>query len=149
MICSNEVGVMFHMYWIRMLPRNRRLRGKDISYITRKKYYFTAGFFSFMYVPQYPQRHYNQFAVHAGLDVSRKAVIRHRVKRVIIAYIANKNFVTQAYGSVYYKVFITCSKAMAADWKKLFAQADKNTISTSIVDNFSRSYLAFSQRLCN
>lgn len=102
-----------------------------------------------MYVPQYPQRQYNQFAVHAGLDVSRKAVQRHRVKRVIMAYIWTHNFVTQAYNGAYYKVFVTCTKSMAADWKKLFAQADKNTISTTIIDNFSRSYLAFSQRLCN
>ena len=132
-----------------MLARNRRLSGKDISYITRKRYYFTSGFFSFMYVPQYPQRHYNQFAVHAGLDVSRKAVQRHRIKRIVMAYIAKHNFITQSYGGVYYKIFVTCTKSMSPDRKKLFAQADKNTISTTVIDNFSRSYLAFSQRLCN
>lgn len=36
---------------------------------------------------------------------------------------------------------------MAADWQKLFAQTDKNTISTTVIEQFTRSYLAFSQRL--
>ena len=36
---------------------------------------------------------------------------------------------------------------MAADWQKLFAQTDKNIISTTVIEQFTRSYLAFSQRL--
>lgn len=48
-----------------------------------------------MYVPQYPQRQYNQFAVHVGVDIARQSVTRHRIKRIVMAYISTHHFTTQ------------------------------------------------------
>ncbi|MBQ9554443.1 hypothetical protein IJU97_05965 [bacterium] len=42
---------------------------------------------SIFYVEQYPNRHYHQFSYHIPILVSKRAVVRHKVKRILISHL--------------------------------------------------------------
>jgi len=50
-----------------MIKKRFRLKGKDINYLVKKRNYFVYDVFGVYYVPQYPNRQYNQFSVNIGL----------------------------------------------------------------------------------
>lgn len=96
------------------------------------------------YVPQYPNRQYNQISVNVGLGVSKSAVQRHLIKRFIMRYVADHKLQHKPFGSTYYKCFVMIHKAQMPVVQKLIASMDKKSIHKLLDEKcdvfFSRLY---------
>lgn len=93
-----------------MLPKNLRLRGKDVLFMTRKRQYLGVGLFGFFYIKQYPGIKHNQISSHVTIKLSKKAVMRHLIKRAIMQDIQEHNIIKLPIHDTFYKIFIVISK---------------------------------------
>lgn len=123
-----------------MLPKNKRLTGKDVLYITRKRQYISQGLFGFFYIKQYPTRPYNQFSSHITIKLSKRSVVRHVFKRAIMQYIAQHGSVNQPIGNTFYKFFIVLSKPRIEEIEKKIANLSKKDTITYIQDEFQKAW---------
>lgn len=93
-----------------MLPKKLRLTGKDVIFITRKRQYLGVGLFGFFYIKQYPGIKHNQISSHITIKLSKKAVMRHLVKRAIMQRVQEHNMIKFPINDTFYKIFIVVSK---------------------------------------
>lgn len=127
-----------------MIKKGFRLKGKDINYLVKKRNYFTYEIFGVYYVPQYPNRQYNQFSVNIGLWVSKSAPMRHFLKRIVMRYVSEHKLHEKKFGSGYYKCFVMVHKAQMPAVQKLIATMERKAIQSVVhaktVQFFTRLY---------
>jgi hypothetical protein len=117
-----------------MLKKSYRLTWKDVRYLVNKRNYFMHGLLSIYYVPQYPNRSYNQFSVVIWINISKNAVMRHFIKRIVMNYISAKHLEKKSFNGKWYKCFIMVHKAQIPNVQKIVANKDRNAIQKLFFD---------------
>lgn len=138
---------VLYYYSYSMIKKGFRLKGKDINYLVKKRNYFTYEIFGVYYVPQYPNRQYNQFSVNIGLWVSKSAVMRHFIKRIVMRYVSEQKLQEKKFGSWYYKCFVMVHKAQMPAVQKLIATMERKAIQGVVHDNAVQFFTRLYQRL--
>lgn len=131
-----------------MLQKKLRLTGKDVIFITRKRQYVSQGIFWFFYIKQYPSVKYNQFSSHVTIKLSKRAVVRHMIKRAIIQRVQERNLVESPINDVFYKIFIVLSKDRVWDIDKKIANLSKKDTIIYIQEEFEKAWKWFTTKLC-
>ncbi len=130
-----------------MLPQKFRLTGKDVIFVTRKRQYFSQGIFWFFYIKQYPNIKNNQFSSHVTIKLSKRAVVRHMIKRAIIQRVQEANLVKGPINDVFYKIFIVLSKDRVWDIDKKIANLSKKDTIKYIQEEFEKAWKWFITKL--
>ena len=130
-----------------MLAKKERLTGKDVIFITRKRQYLNQGVFGFFYIKQYPNIKYNQISSHITIKLSKRAVVRHLIKRAIMHYIHQQNIVKIPINTVFYKIFIVLSKDRVWEIEKKIANLSKKDTIIYIQKEFEKAWKGFNDRL--
>lgn len=138
---------VLYYYSYSMIKKGFRLKGKDINYLVKKRNYFTYEIFGVYYVPQYPNRQYNQFSVNIGLWVSKSAVMRHFIKRIVMRYVSEQKLQEKKFGSWYYKCFVMVHKAQMPAVQKLIATMERKAIQGVVHDKAVQFFTRLYQRL--
>lgn len=68
-----------------MLAKKLRVSGKEVRFLTKKRQLFSRGLFMIFFVDQYPNRHFHQISFHIPIAISKRAVHRHQIKRILIS----------------------------------------------------------------
>lgn len=131
-----------------MLPKKLRLTGKDVIFITRKRQYFSQGMFWFFYIKQYPNVKNHQFSSHVTIKLSKRAVLRHMIKRAIIQRVQERNLVEVPINDVFYKIFIVLSKDRIWEIDKKIANLSKKDTIIYIKEEFEKAWKWFTTKLC-
>jgi ribonuclease P protein component len=132
-----------------MLKRKNRLRGKDVSFLVRKRQYFVSDYFWFFYFTQYPNLKFNQISVNIPVKFSKRAVQRVWVKRQINSYIKKNWFDKESMDWIYYKVFVTMNKNKLWILKSQIEKLDKKESNHYIVSEFEKSFFSFLKKIWN
>jgi len=130
-----------------MLKKGYRLTTRDVRYLVKKRNYFVHDMIGMYYIPQYPDRQYNQFSVTIGVNISKSAVMRHFLKRVFMRYIAENTLVEKKFSQWYYKCFLMIHKAQIPVLQKLIANSDKNAIQKVLEDKCDIFFSSLYRRL--
>jgi len=130
-----------------MIKKGFRLKWKDINYLVKKRNYFVYDVFGVYYVPQYPNRQYNQFSVNIGLWVSKSAVVRHFIKRIAMRYVADQNLQHTKFSTWYYKCFVMIHKAQMPAMQKLIATMERKAIQGVVSEKAAYFFTRLYQRL--
>ena len=78
-----------------MLKKQYRLTTKDINYILKRRQIIATPDFVFFYIPQYPNRPYNQFAIQISSKLHKRSVRRNKLKRMYYDSIEKNNLIMQ------------------------------------------------------
>ena len=92
-----------------MLAKKLRVLGKEVRFLTKKRQLFSQGLFMIFFVEQYPNRHFHQISFHIPLAISKRAVHRHQVKRILIAAF-EQSVQKLGAGPQFYKCFVSLNK---------------------------------------
>lgn len=92
-----------------MLAKKLRVSGKEVRFLTKKRQLFSQGLFMIFFVEQYPNRHFHQISFHIPLAISKRAVHRHQVKRILIAAF-EQSVQKLGAGLQFYKCFVSLNK---------------------------------------
>lgn len=130
-----------------MLAKKLRLTGKDVIFITRKRQYFSQGIFWFFYIKQYPNIKYNQISSHITIKLSKRAVLRHTIKRAIIQGIQEKRLIESPINDIFYKIFIVLSKDRVWEIDKKIANLSKKDTIKYIQEEFGKAWKWFNNRM--
>jgi ribonuclease P protein component len=128
-----------------MFSKQKRLKTKDVLFLTKKRIYFGSDFFWFFYVAQYPNIKHNQCSFHVSIKYNKNAVHRNAIKRAVIQE-AERVFNKNTFQS-YYKVFITLNKNKIPLLQKEFENMEKKDIILRIQSYFNKSFIALSKHL--
>lgn len=131
-----------------MLAKKYHLVSKDVNYLTKKRQYFIKGNYSFFYVLQYPNKMFHQFSFHVTIKMSKSAVWRNFVRRVVMKYLQDYSFQKIAIDGSYYKVFINLNKNTLTFLQQLIQQKDKKKLREWIIKEFQFSFNSFQTYLC-
>lgn len=129
-----------------LLAKSQRLQGKEVRFLTRKKQVFRQGIFVIFFTQQYANRNYHQLSFHIPLALSKRAVQRHKIKRILIkAY--EQHMKEKKMRWHYFKCFITLHKMKLEELasllqKKQYSQLEKYLIQkrTSAFTSFLEQY---------
>ncbi len=131
----------------KMLAHQFHLTSKDVNYLTKKRQYFSKGNFSFFYILQYSNRPFNQLSFHVTIKVSKCAVWRNFIRRVIMKYLQESHFTETKIHHTYYKLFLNLNKNMLTELQHFIQQKDKTKIKEYLIKNFQTSFTSFQQFL--
>lgn len=126
-----------------MLPKYQRLKTKDINYIIKKRLVIFTKNFSFFYVPQYPNKSYNQLSCNITLKIDKRSSQRNILKRAIVQYIQQHNLPNIAINNTYYKIFIHINKQNIPAISALLALDDKKATINAIQKLFADDFTQF------
>ena len=92
-----------------MLAKKLRVSGKEVRFLTKKRQLFSHGLFIIFFVDQYPNRQFHQISFHIPIAISKRAVHRHQIKRILISSFEQS---LQQYGpwNQFYKCFVSLNK---------------------------------------
>ena len=68
-----------------MLAKKLRVSGKEVRFLTKKRQLFSQGLFMIFFVDQYSNRQFHQISFHIPIVISKRAVHRHQIKRILIS----------------------------------------------------------------
>lgn len=138
---------MFYFTWRVVFKKQQRLQGKEVRFLTRKRQFFSRWLFTIFFVEQYSNRKFHQLSFHIPLLVSKRAVVRHKIKRILIQAF-EQTFPT--YEGPYYKCFITLHKMKLQPLLTFLEKKDsvglKNYLQQEYLQTFS-SFLAQAWKL--
>lgn len=130
-----------------MLKKIHRLTGKDINYIFRQQKMIPGKYFSFLLIPQYPNKNFNQFSVQVPIKLHKKVVYRNMIRRQIYDYIKNNELIQKKLNSSYYKIFIITNRKTAKTLKKTIESSAKNLIKGQVHKFIDTSFSQLLQKL--
>lgn len=93
-----------------MLAHRYRLRSKEVRFLTKKRQYYSQGYFGFFYVQQYANRAYHQVSFHVSIKYSKHATKRNRLKRQVMRRIRDWENFKLPFAGTYRKVFVVLNK---------------------------------------
>jgi len=132
-----------------VLAKKLRLTGKDVIFITRKRQYQNQELFGFFYIKQYPNIKFNQISSHVTIKLSKRAVVRHMIKRAIMQSIQDNNLAKLPIHDVFYKIFIVLSKDRIWEIDKKIANFTKKDTIKYIQDEFEKARKWLNNKLEN
>ncbi|RKW22690.1 hypothetical protein D8B45_04455 [Candidatus Gracilibacteria bacterium] len=133
---------MFYLILRALLKKQQRLQGKEVRFLTKKRQVFSDAIFVFFYVEQYPNRHFHQISFHIPLLVSKRAVIRHKIKRILIQSFESA-FQSQPASGKRFKCFITLHKMKLKPLLELLDHKDDAQLQHFLQTTFIRSFTSF------
>lgn len=128
-----------------MFPKYKRLKTKDVLFLTKKKTYFWNWFFWFFYIQQYSNRQYHQISFHVSIKYNKHATARNLIKRAVLEQA--KNLIQQWLLAKDQKIFITLNKTKLPLLQKEFENISKKDIILRIQQYFTQSFTALSKHL--
>ncbi|MBQ7074816.1 ribonuclease P protein component [bacterium] len=131
-----------------MLKKIFHLKSKEVNYLTKKRNYFSKGIFSFFYIPQYPNKQYHQCSFHVTIKLSKSAVWRNFVRRIIMKYLEENQRVLQDFQGKYFKFFININKNTLIPLQSFIEQRDKTSIKNYLLNEFQISFTSFQKFIC-
>lgn len=132
-----------------MLKKINRLNRKDINFLFRNQNIIYWKYFSFFYYKQYPNRKYNQFSIQVPTKLSKLAVDRNYIKRILMHYIRENSYDINKFGDKYYKIFVIFNKKYIPEFKKKIETKEKKVIYKTIIENFRFSFNNINIKLWN
>lgn len=108
-----------------MIKKKYHLNAKEVNYLTKKRNYFSKGMFSFFYIPQYSNNLFHQCSFHVTIKISKEAVRRNFIRRVIMKYLEEQKLIFQAFQEKYFKFFININKYSLEKIQQLIEKKDK------------------------
>ena len=129
-----------------MLKRHQRLVWKEVRFLTRKRQVFSYWLFTMYYIEQYPNRLFHQFSYHIPLLVSKRAVVRHKVKRILL-YNLEARILHLDFWNMYYKWFITLNKSKLSQLLAFLEKKDSTQLETYLVNEHEQFFSSFLKRL--
>jgi len=130
----------FILILLAMFSKHKRLTGKDIQFMTRKRQYIPGWIFGFFYVRQYPNRKYNQISSHISLKLDKRAVRRRIIKRTILANLKIKDILNNEISWQYQKIFITLNKNKLEPMQKFIQNNDTKNLKKYINTEFDYAW---------
>ncbi len=131
-----------------MFPKYKRLKTKDVLFLTKKRMYFSYGFFWFFYVNQYSNRENSQISFHVSIKYNKHASQRNILKRAVLRQ-ASLLIDQWVFNNHHWKIFITLNKNKIPLLQKEFDNIEKKNIIHSIRKHFTQSFIALSKYLWN
>lgn len=125
-----------------MLSKLHRVSGKEVRFLTKKRQIFSRGLFTAFFVDQYPNRKFHQLSFHIPLSISKRAVHRHKIKRILISLFEN-SITTQAQWDRFYKCFITLNKQKIEYLTNLILQKNNSEIKTYLNNERHHFFTSF------
>jgi len=125
--------------WL-MLAKKYRLTGRVVHALTRKWQRFHGSFFSLMFFAQVSRYRYHQISFHVSKKVDKSAVVRNRLKRIVIeSLVTHKGYLEVVWGG-YYKFFLTINMKKLQDRQQLVANNDKKAMTAQVMDWFEKDW---------
>jgi len=131
-----------------MLKKVFHLKSKEVNYLTKKRNYFSKGIFSFFYVPQYANNLFHQCSFHVTIKISKSAVWRNFIRRIIMKYLEEEQRVHKDFQGRYFKFFININKNTLSFLQSLIEQRDKLWIKNYLIKEFQVSFTSFQHFIC-
>lgn len=123
-----------------------RLQWKDVRFLTKKRQVFSQGLLTIFYVEQYPNRKFHQFSFHIPLLVSKRAVVRHKVKRILINSL-EKHIPLLNFWWKYYKCYITLHKMRLQQLLEILDKKNSTQLVSYLENENIRAFTSFSHFL--
>ncbi len=116
-----------------MIPKRYKLTTKEVNYILSQRKYMRLGNFLIYNIPQYPNRHYNQFAIQLSSKLHKRSTKRNTLKR--------------AYYDMILTQWLIDKKNKFGRFAKYIILIDKNKISD--ISNIISSWKDRCREVCN
>lgn len=129
-----------------MFKARERLQWKDVRFLTKKRQVFSQWLLTIFYVEQYPNRKFHQFSFHVPILVSKRAVVRHKVKRLLINSL-EKQLPSLDFWWKYYKCYITLHKMKLQQLLEILAKKDSNLLISYLKNENTKAFTSFCQFL--
>ncbi len=120
-----------------MLKKNNRLTWKDINFLVKHWKFIRWWMFNFSIYKQYQNKKLNQLSVNIPLKLTKRAVIRHKIKRIILRYLKEKEIQETTIKEKYRKIFITLNKWFIKDIQK---NIKSDLLKENIIKWFEKSF---------
>ena len=130
-----------------LLARKYRLQGKEVMFLSRKRQYFSSGYFGFFYFKQYSNLAYNQFSCHISIKVSKRSTKRNVIKRAVMNYIGQQQLIQTPIKNQLYKFFIVLHKPNIAQFQSKLANLTKKDKIICIQSEFATAWKACTMRI--
>lgn len=128
-----------------MFPKYQRLNTKDVLFLTKKKTYFSYGFFGFFFINQYANRNHNQISFHVSIKYNKHSTARNILKRAVLKQA--ESLIKQWLLAKHQKIFITLNKNKLPLLQKEFEKMEKKDIILRIQNHFTQSFTALSKHI--
>lgn len=129
-----------------MFKKQQRLQGKEVRFLTKKRQVFARWLFTIFFVEQYPNRSFHQLSFHIPLLVSKRAVVRHKIKRILIQSF-EQLLPSLDFGGKFYKCFITLHKMKLDLLQKLLQEKSDIKLKAYLQDQQIQTFNSFAQFL--
>lgn len=128
-----------------LLKKNNRLQGKEVRFLTRKRQVHHQSIFTIFFAPQYPNRSYHQISFHIPVLLSKRAVKRHKVKRILIkAY--EKLTAQKEYQQTYFKCFVTIQKNKLEQLSQFLINKQDDQLENYLTQQRNSAFTSFLNR---
>jgi len=96
-----------------------RLNDKEIRYITntRNKFFLRGKITNINFIPQYPDKNYNKFAISVSSKFHKKAVYRNIIRRIFFDIIYKKGYLYKKIDWEFKKIYFSLKKWVDLDVK--------------------------------
>lgn len=129
-----------------MFKTRERLQWKDVRFLTKKRQVFSQWLLTIFYVEQYPNRKFHQFSFHVPILVSKRAVVRHKVKRILINSL-EKQLPSLDFWWKHYKCYITLHKMKLQQLLEILDKKDSNQLISYLENENTKAFTSFCQFL--
>lgn len=129
------------LYKSDLFKKQQRLQGKEVRFLTKKRQVFARWLFTIFFVEQYPNRPFHQLSFHVPLLVSKRAVVRHKIKRMLIR--TSETFLAQKGQAPYYKAFVTLHKMKLAPLLSLLEAKKWEEVETMLSQQRTQVFSSF------
>jgi RNase P protein component len=123
-----------------MIPKIEKLNRKDINFLIKKQNIIFGKSFSFFFFQQYSNRKFNQISFQTTIKLSKKAVIRNNIKRVLYNFIKSQDIINQTFNQKYYKIFVIINKKNIEILQKLLESKNKKLILSEMNKIFQNDF---------
>ncbi|MCF7835469.1 hypothetical protein K9M48_05515 [Candidatus Gracilibacteria bacterium] len=130
-----------------MIEKKFKLKTRDVLFLSRKRQFFSKGYFGIFYYKQYTNLNYNQISVHISIKYNKKAVYRNILKRAVFDFISENSLIENKISGSFYKIFIILNKNKIDELKKNFENFDKKAISNYTKEELRKSFISFQDYL--
>ena len=128
--------------WYIVFKAKERLQWKDVRFLTKKRQVFSNWLLTIFFVEQYPNRKFHQFSYHIPLLISKKAVIRHKVKRILIDSL-EKQLPSLDFWWKYYKCYISLHKMKLQQLLEILAEKNSNQLVSYLENENKKDFTSF------
>lgn len=128
-----------------VFSRSQRLQGKEVRYLTRKRQIVNRGIFTIFHTEQYPNRAYHQLSFHIPLLISKRAVCRHKIKRILIKSCQTALQQVASHTGNYAKCFVTLHKAKLQELQHYVQQKDRASLENYLDHQMQSAFIPFLQ----